>query len=69
METAFSFINSFIWRELQPNSINDFLAVCKCSRLYVNFHVATFQVHIRLVANFEISTRATNESRLNFYRF
>ena len=41
-----------------------FLAFCKCSMLYVNFQVGTFQMHIRLSAKFEFSIRTPNERRL-----
>ena len=41
-----------IWREFQSVRINDSLAVFKCSRLCVNFHVGTFRMHTRLLANF-----------------
>ena len=40
-------------RPLNQAKHNDFLAVCKGSRLCVNFHVGTFQMHIELFARVE----------------
>ena len=40
------------WRLLnETESMNAFLAVCISSTVCVNFHVGTFQVHTRLLAN------------------
>ena len=44
-------------RDLQSGRINDFGAVCKCSRPCVNFHGGTFRVYMRLLAEFECPVR------------
>ena len=43
-----------------------FFAVCKCSRLCVNFHVGTFQVCTRLLAKLEFPAQTPDKSRLKF---
>ena len=73
MEIAFSFIPIYLQMASFFENGETFnqtesmfsLAVCKCSRLCVNFHVGTFRVHIQLLAKFELSAPTPNESRLH----
>ena len=47
------FTNSIIfreWKNLLSDRINEFLVVCKCSRLCVNFHVSI--VHFKCIPDF-----------------
>ena len=64
METALTFIPNYVQtascfihgETFNQKKINDFLAVCKCSRLFVNSPVGISPAHIRLFAEFEFST-------------
>ena len=42
----------YTWGHLKSGRINDFLIVCKCGRLCVNFLVGTFQVDMHLWPKF-----------------
>ena len=53
------------WRDFYSVRIKNILAVWKCIRLCVNFHVGTFRAHIRLLAKFKFPARTPNERHLN----
>ena len=52
MANCLQITSFFVLGESQSVRINDSLAVCKCGRLCVNFHVGIFRMHIRLMAKF-----------------